>query len=297
VEDYQEIRTDDGRVLEVLTGGDPGGLPLLFHAGSPSAAAPYTPFDEAARAQGMRFITYSRPGYGGSTPRPLPEGGPRFADDVPDVVAVLDALGADRFVTLGWSGGGPRALACAALLPDRCLAAATLAGVAPEDAEGLDWSAGMGAENVEEYSIALQGRDAYEARMTETFLPLREVTAADLQNAMGDLLTPVDRASLNPELAEYIAETFRRAARQGVVGARDDGLAAVAPWGFDLDSITVPVAVWQGRQDAMVPFAHGEWLASHVAGATAHLYDDEGHLSLIAKVDEILADLRALAGV
>ena len=78
---------------------------------------------------------------------------------------------------------------------------------------------------------------------------------------------------------------------------RHDGLAAVAPWGFDVGSITVPVAVWQGREDAMVPFAHGEWLATHVKGATPHLFDDEGHLSLFAKLDEILADLKRLAGL
>ena len=294
---YDEVRLDDGRVLEVLTGGDPDGFPWLFHSGSPSAAAAYRPIDEAARAQGLRMITYSRPGYGGSTPRPLPDAGPRFADDVPDIVALLEAQGVDRFVTLGWSGGGPRALACAALLPDRCLAAATLAGVAPKDGEGLDWFEGMAPENVEEYTTAEEGLDVYEAHMTTTFLPMREVTAEAVADGMGELLTPVDLAYLQPEFAEFLASSFRRAAAQGVIGVRDDGLAAVAPWGFDLASITVPVAVWQGRADAMVPYAHGEWLAQHVPGARAHLFDDQGHLSLIAKIDEILADLKQLAGL
>ena len=297
VGDYQEIRTDDGRVLEVLTGGDPDGFPLLFHSGSPSAAVPYGPLDDAARSQALRLITYSRPGYGGSTPRPVPDAGPRFADDVPDVVALLDALDVEEFVTLGWSGGGPRALACAALLPDRCRAAATLAGVAPKDAEGLDWFAGMSPENVEEYTAAEQGLEAYEAHMTEWFLPFRDITAHQLSEAMGELLSPVDRAYLQPEFAEYLAAMFRGAASQGVVGVRDDGLAAVAPWGFDLGSISVPVAVWQGRQDAMVSYAHGEWLAAHVSGATPHLFEDEGHLSLFAKLDEILGDLKRLAGL
>ena len=292
-----EVRLGDGRVLEVLTGGDPDGFPWLFHSGSPSAAVPYQPLDDAARQQGLRLITYSRPGYGGSTPRPLPDAGPRFADDVPDIVELLDAVDVERFVTLGWSGGGPRALACAALLSDRCLAAATLAGVGPKGVEGLDWFAGMAPENVAEYTAALQGPDAYEAFMTEHFLPMRDVTAGDLTEAMGELLTPVDRACLEPEFAEYLAASFRRAATQGVVGARDDGLAAVAPWGFDLGTITVPVAIWQGREDAMVSYAHGEWLAQHVSGARAHLFDDEGHLSLFAKIDEILADLKQLAGL
>jgi pimeloyl-ACP methyl ester carboxylesterase len=82
-----------------------------------------------------------------------------------------------------------------------------------------------------------------------------------------------------------------------VVGVRDDGLAAMRPWGFDLASIRVPVAIWQGRQDAMVPYEHGEWLAAHVPGAEAHLFEDEGHLSLVAQMDVILNDLKRLAGI
>ncbi len=142
--DFRDVTLPDGRIVEVLTGGDPGGYPWLFHGGSPSAATPWDLLDETARSQGLRMITYSRPGYGGSTPRTAPG---RYADDVTESVAVLDALGIDEFVTLGWSGGGPRALACAALLPQRCRAAASLAGVAPYDAPGLDWFAGMAEEN------------------------------------------------------------------------------------------------------------------------------------------------------
>ena len=88
-----------------------------------------------------------------------------------------------------------------------------------------------------------------------------------------------------------------RAGAQGAVGVRDDGIAAVSPWGFELTDIRVPVSVWQGRQDAMVPVAHGQWLAAHVPGARAHLLDDEGHVSLFARLDDILADLKALAGL
>ena len=294
MDEYLEVAGPDGRTIEVLSGGDPGGFGLLYHGGSPSAAARFAPMDDAARAHGLRLITYSRPGYGASTPRPAAG---RYADDVIESVAVLDALGIEEFVTVGWSGGGPRALACAALLPDRCRAAASLAGVAPYHGAGLDWFAGMAEENHEEYHAAERGREAYEAYLVESFLPILGASPDELSEAMGGLVPPVDRAVLRGAFADWLSRTFRHAGAQGVVGVRDDGLAAVAPWGFELAAIRVPVAVWQGREDAMVPFAHGEWLATAVPGARVHLLDDEGHLSLVERFDEVLTDLVQLAGL
>jgi pimeloyl-ACP methyl ester carboxylesterase len=294
---FTEATTSDGRTLEVLTGGAEDGYPLLLHGGTPSAAAPYDRLDEAFVEAGLRLVTYSRPGYGGSTPRDIGEGHSRIADDVPDSLAVLDHLGIDKFVTLGWSGGGPRALACAALAPDRCRAAATLAGVAPYDAEGLDWLAGMGPENVEDFGMAVQGPEVYEAFLEKTIPPLFEATPDQLVESFGGLVTPVDAAFITGDFADYLSRVFGRAGAQGVIGVRDDALAIVAPWGFGLDDLTVPVAVWQGRQDAMVPFSHGEWLAANVAGATPHLFEEEGHLSLFAQIEAILADIKKIAGV
>ena len=283
-----EIPGPDGRVIEVLTGGDPGGFGLLFHGGSPSAVAAYEPFDEVARSLGLRWVTYSRPGYGGSTLRPAPG---RYVDDVAESVIVLDHLGIGEFLTLGWSGGGPRALACAALLPDRCRAAASLAGVAPYLAEGLDWFAGMAEENQAEYHAAEAGPEVYADYLLEHFMPVLEATPDELAAAMGGLVSPVDRATITPEFADWLSRTFRQGGIQGVGGVRDDGLAAISPWGFDLADIRVPVAVWQGRDDAMVPYPHGEWLAANVPGAQAHLFEEEGHLSLVDQIDVILADL------
>ncbi len=294
---YLDVPTQDGRVLEVLTEGDPDAFPWLFHSGSPSAAVAYAPIADAAQRLGLWMITYSRPGYGGSTPRLAEQGPPRMVDDVTDSVAVLDSLGVDDFVTLGWSGGGPRALACGALLPERCRAVATLAGVAPRHGAGLDWFAGMASENVAEYTAAEAGPVEYADHMTREFLPILDASVEDLATALGGLLTPVDVAALDPAYTVYLLDSFRRAGAQGVVGIRDDGLAAVAPWGFDLASIKVPVSVWQGRADAMVPYLHGAWLVAHVPEARAHLFDDEGHLSLIARIEEILTDLNQLGGV
>ena len=290
------IPTPDGRSLEVLTDGDPQGLPLVFHGGSPSAVVPYAPMLEAVERAGLRLISYSRPGYGASSPRTPEQGPPHFADDVVDTTTILDHLGVTEFVTLGWSGGGPRALACAALLPDRCLAAASMAGVAPRHASDLDWSAGMAPENVAEYATADAGPAAYDAYLTADFLPILEASADDVAAAMGELFTDADRAVLDAPLTEWMAATFHRAAAQGVVGARDDGLACVSDWGFDPTAITVPTSIWQGDADAMVPFAHGQWLAAHVPGARAHFLPGSGHLLAVTHLDEALAELVELAG-
>ncbi len=292
-----ELTTTDGRTLEVRIGGDVGGFPCLYHSGSPSGAVAYPGLEAIAAGLGLLMVSYSRPGYGGSTPRPLPEGGPQMAQDVVDSLFVLDSLGVGDFITLGWSGGGPRALACAALLPERCRAAATLAGVAPRDGDGLDWFEGMAQDNVAEYTAAAQGSEAYETYLEREMTPLFTLTGDQLAAGMSSLLPPVDQAALTGALADYLSASFRQAGQQGVVGARDDGLALFAPWGFDLSEISVPVAIWQGRQDAMVPYGHGVWLAEHVAGAQAHLFEEHGHISLVNRVDEILADLKSLAGV
>ena len=295
--DYIEVPTPDGRILEALTGGDPDGFPLLFHLGTPCGAVHYPVLERAAAEQGFRVLSYSRPGYGESTPWPFSERGPRIADDVVDVLALLHHLGVDEFVTLGWSGGGPRALACAAILPGRCRAAVNLAGVAPYDSEGLNWFAGMADENVDEFAAALQGASTYHQFLRLQEGPEPDTTAADLIESMGGLLTPTDAAVLTGEFAEFLLATIRRAKIQGVVGWRDDGLALVDGWGFDVAAIRTPVSVWHGRHDAMVPFAHGEWLAAHLPDARPHLLEDHGHLSLWSEVDPMLAELRELGGL
>jgi pimeloyl-ACP methyl ester carboxylesterase len=285
----------DGRALEYLTGGDEDGLPFLYHSGTPSAAVEYAPLSRAARHAGLRLITFSRPGYGASTPRP-DDSTPAMTDDVADSAVLLDALGVGEFVTLGWSGGGPRALGCAALLPDRCRAATSLAGVAPADGAGLDFTAGMGPENVRDFDLAARGREALRPVVEQEVAEFATVTGDDIVAAFGGLVDEVDAAALTGELAGYLAESFRRAAAQGPVGLLEDNLQVMRPWGFDVTTISVPVSVWQGAHDRMVPFAHGQWLAKAVPGAAAHLFDDEGHLSLVLRLDEMLVELRGLAG-
>jgi pimeloyl-ACP methyl ester carboxylesterase len=283
-----------GRPVDVLVAGPADGLPLVFHSGTPVGLVAHQPTIDAAARSGLRLVMYSRPGYGNSGPLP----GRSVADAAADVAAVLDRLGAPAFVTAGWSGGGPHALACAALLPGRCLAAATIAGVAPYPAEGIDWLEGMAAENVAEFSAALAGEAELTAMLDGEAADLAEVTADQVIAALGGLITDVDRAVLTGEFAAHVAESFKAAVSAGIAGWRDDDLAFVKYWGFSLDdmSAAVPVRIWQGDQDAMVPFGHGRWLASRISGARGHLLAGEGHLSIaVSKLAEIFAELAGLA--
>jgi len=283
-----------GRQLEVLLAGPLDGMPLVFHSGTPSGLTEFRPMTQAASARGLRTVLYSRPGYGGSTPQP----GRKVADAAPDVAAILDQIGAGDFVTVGTSGGGPHALACAAMLPGRCLAAASVAGIAPRDAAGLDWLGGMGPENLEEIAAAADSREALTVFLEAAASSLRQVTAAHLAEELGGLVSATDKAALSGEYAEYLASSFRAAVSTGIAGWRDDDLAFVRDWGFSVAAGgPVPVAIWQGAQDKMVPYAHGEWLAAHVPGARAHLLPGEGHLTLtVTSFGEILDDLLDLAG-
>ena len=284
------LELPDGRSLEYVVGGPADGLPLVLHHGTPTSAVLYEPLVTTAAAHGLRFVLHSRPGYAGSSP----QHGRSVASVAADVTAILDDLGADQFVTAGWSGGGPHALACAALLPERCLAAASIAGVAPYAAAGLDWLAGMGTENIEEFGAAAAGEEALTAYLTEAAAGLTDVQPAQIVAEMGDLLSDVDRAALTGEFADYLAASFRAAVSTGIAGWRDDDLAFLADWGFRLADLKRPVAVWQGAEDRMVPFDHGRWLAGEIPGAAVHLEPAEGHLSLfVVNFDAIVAELVA----
>jgi pimeloyl-ACP methyl ester carboxylesterase len=282
----------DGRVLEVEVSGPDGAIPLVVHHGTPGERSQYPPFAEAAEARGLRYVSYSRPGYGGSSRRP----DRAVADCTADTAAILAHLGADRCYTVGGSGGGPHALACAALLADRVLACATVAGVGPFGAQDLDFLAGMGRENHKEFGAALAGPTALQAYLEQEAETFAGVTGEQVAAALGDLASPVDVAALTGEFAAYVAASFRQALANGIWGWFDDDLAFTRPWGFDLDRIGVPVVVWQGGQDRMVPFDHGRWLAARLPSAKAKLLPEEGHLSIaVDKFGEIIGELVASA--
>jgi pimeloyl-ACP methyl ester carboxylesterase len=281
------LQLPDGRSLDVMVSGPDGATPLVFHHGTPSGSEQYPPFAGAVAARGLRMVSYSRPGYVGSTRQP----GRSVVDCVADTAAILDHLGADHCYTAGASGGGPHTLACAALLPDRVLACASIAGAAPFGV-GLDFLEGMAEENHREFGAALAGSAELQAYLEHEAEAYGTVTGEQVAEALGGLVSEVDRAAVTGEFAEFLAGSLRRALSTGIWGWFDDDLAFIRPWGFELDRIRVPVTVWQGGQDRMVPSAHGEWLAAHVPGAKAMLLPAEGHLSIaVAKFGEIVDGL------
>ena len=273
------VRAKDGRELRIVEAGAADGLAVLVHNGTPMSRLLFRPCVEDAEQRGIRLIGYDRPGYGGSTPHP----GRKVADAARDVAAIADALDIDRLATWGISGGGPHALACAALLPERVVAAASLASVAPYPAEGLDWFAGMGEANVAEFGLTLEGREALEPFLRHERDVMLAAGPAGLAEAMWTLLSPTDHAVLTGETADYMFEAFRAGNEERLDGWLDDDLAFAKPWGFELEQIEVPVLLWQGAEDRFVPFAHGEWLARRIPAVDARLSRDDGHLTLLVR--------------
>jgi pimeloyl-ACP methyl ester carboxylesterase len=280
------VTTADGRSLDVFEAGHATGPAVVAIYGTPSSGILYGPNATDAEARGIRLVSWTRPGYGASTRQP----GRSVGDVAMDATAVADALGIGRFAVWGISGGGPHALACAALLGDRVTAAASLAGAAPYDADGLDWLGGMGEDNLEEFAAVLAGREALEPLLETHRAALATATGKDLREQWATLLSPVDAEVLTAELADYLVESLHTGLASGVEGWVEDDLAFVRPWGFALDAIAVPVLVWQGDEDRFVPPSHGRWLAEHVPGADARLTAEDGHLTLLAhRVPEVHA--------
>jgi pimeloyl-ACP methyl ester carboxylesterase len=207
-------------------------------------------------------VSYDRPGYGGSTPRP-DRNGAAAADAAS---AVADALGIDRFAVMGHSGGGSHALACAALLPERVLGVVSVSGMAPFGAEGLDWFEGFGPAGVAELRAAAAGRAALEKHLAET----------DDEPEF----TSEDEAALAGEWSWFI-DVVRPAIAGGMGGFIDDDLAGVGEWGFDLADIVAPALFVHGVRDRVVPASHGEWLARHCPSAELRLYPEDGHISVL----------------
>jgi pimeloyl-ACP methyl ester carboxylesterase len=279
------VHTPDGRVLAVEEGGDAAGRAVLVHNGTPGCGHLYGPHVRDAAERGLRLISYDRPGYGGSSPNP----GRTVADCADDVRAICAELGIDRLGLWGISGGGPHVLACAALLPDLVVAAASLAAVAPPDADGLDYFEGMGQLNVDDMKLFRADPVRSRAKLEEERTEMLATSPEDAAKGLESLLTPTDAAALRDELAEYLTRCMHDGLAPGGEGWWEDSCLLV-PWGFDLADIAVPVLLMHGRQDMFVPFGHGQWLAARIPGVEARLLDNDGHLTLVQnRVPEVHA--------
>lgn len=275
----REVTTPDGRILAVSEGGEPDGVPVLVYGGTPSSNLLSEPHLRDAEEKGIRLFSYDRPGYGGSTRNK----GRTVADCAEDAVSVCDALGVERFCVRGISGGGPHALALAALLPDRVAAAAALAPGAPFGAEGLDFYEGMGEQNIEGLHAILEGEEAHLAILERDRKDVLAASPEELVEVWKTLLGPADREVLTGQLAQFVLDSCRAGVEGSSDGWFDDEVALTKPWGFDLASIRVPVLHWQGEQDKFVPFGHGVWFSQHIPGVESRLTADDGHLTLAAR--------------
>jgi pimeloyl-ACP methyl ester carboxylesterase len=275
----RDIVLGDHRTLRVSEGGDPGGLPVFVLHTCPGSKLLYGPHAFDASRRGIRLISYDRAGYGGSTARP----GRTVVDEASDVRAIADQLGIDRFALWGHSKGGSYALACAATLPDRVVAVASLAAVAPYPADGLDWFDGASEAAIEGFRLLQYDPDAWRRKLTEEVQEMREIGEEALYESLFRSASDSDRAVLSRELLEFARAQMQDGLSQGPEGYLDDSLSDIRPWGFDLGSIRVPVQLWHGRDDTLVPLSHAKWLAAHLPRAEIHLEPGEGHISLFAR--------------
>ncbi|CAM5576320.1 alpha/beta hydrolase [Streptomyces badius] len=277
-----DLRLGDGRRLHVYdTGGDGGpddGLVVFWHHGTPNIGSPPAPLFPAAEKLSIRWVSYDRPGYGGSSPLP----GRDVASAAADVRAIADALAIGRFAVLGDSGGGPHALACGALLPDRVVGVATAAGLAPYDAEGLDWFAGMVPSSAASLRAAAEGRAAKEAYEA------------------GAGYDPGDVHRRRPRRAGRYVVLVRPGGGPGPggrAGRPDHRRPGVRrSWGFDPARIAAPLLLLHGGQDRIAPAAHSRWLAGRCPTAELRVRPGDGHISVLDAGPEALEWLAARAG-
>jgi len=280
----------DGRTLAFCEWGDPHGAPVFSLHGTPGSRLSRHPDEDVYRRAGVRAITYDRAGYGLSTRLP----GRSIAHAAADVATIADALAIDRFSVMGGSGGAPHALACAALAPARVIRCASIVGPAPHGPGGLeraDWLRGMVEGNVREFGWSLAGEDTLRPELERETREMLANLGQDHDNPLGDgyELSPSDMDMMaRGGVRQMLDTSFREGCERSVDGFVDDDLAIAMPWGFDVAAITVPVAVWYGTHDTLVPAQHGEWLARAIPDAEVVILDG-GHFAIYDRLGELLA--------
>ena len=284
-----QFKLKDGRELEIADNGINSESAIVFHHGTPGHASSWTDWLESAATAGIRAIAYSRAGYGTSDRNP----GRSVINVNSDIAQVLDAKNITKFVSIGWSGGGPHCLANT--FEPRNVGAISLAGVGAFGVDDLDFLEGMGPENHDEFGAALKGEVVIDQWMNDNAGPMKSVTGSDIIEAFGGLIGDADKAVLEGGEADAMAASMRSALAVSFDGWIDDDLVFVKKWGFELESITKPVFLWQGDDDFMVPHAHSYWLEKHIPTATLSFKPGEGHISLTVRYrKEILAQAQGL---
>lgn len=265
----------DGRNLCVDSNGDGSAKPILTFHGSPgSRLMTYGSADQAA-SMCVRLLSYDRPGYGHSASR----AGRTVVDCVDDVLRIVDGLHIDRFAVLVVSGGGPHALATAALLPVRITAVATLCGLGPMAQRGFDAWAGMTPTREAElrvfYDDPAQFRSNLEAMRT------RYLALAD-EDVVAQHASATIAANLPLDYFRGVIARIKVGRALGIEGMWEDHCAHCSPWGCDVKAIEAPTKMWHRTADVNIPFQHAVWLAENIPSAELQLVEGESHLSLVA---------------
>ena len=274
----RHVDTADERRLRVAVAGDCSRV-VVVHVGSPNACVLYDGWVQDAAARDLTLITYDRPGYGGSSI----QSGRTVADCAADVRTISHALGFERCAVWGFSGGGPHALACGALLADLVVAVATIGSPAPFDGPGLDYFAGMSEEARKDIELFGSDRAEWERKGEKQRDELLALSADELGEQWSASASPSDGVAVRGEFGVWLHRSVQAALAPGVEGWMADDIAVFhSPWGFDLRATSIPVKVWHGREDHFVPFGHGRWLADTIPGAQGALRNHDGHLTVAA---------------
>jgi pimeloyl-ACP methyl ester carboxylesterase len=286
----QVIGVSDGRRVAFDYWGDPKGFPVFLLHGTPGSRSGPVPRARLLYQLGIWLISYDRPGYGDSS-RQM---GRRVANAALDVLDIADHLRVDEFGVVGRSGGGPHALACAALIEEKRLRnVSVLVGLAPSNAKGLDWLDGMTDSNTDAYELAANEGDAVVADLTRR----AEEIMRDPENlliALEKEMSEADRRiTSDVAIRRRLLETYREALKCGPHGWIDDVLAFRRDWGFDLDKITVPVHLWHGNEDVFSPPAHSAWMAERIPGATITVQRGAAHFDAMEILPKVLAQMKA----
>lgn len=274
----------DGRGLAVEEWGEPAGHPVVLLHGTPGSRLGPIPRPMVLYQLGIRLITFDRPGYGRSDRRI----GRAVADIAADVRHIADFLELGEFAVLGRSGGGPHALACAALLSGRATRVAALVGLAPAHAEGLDWFEGMAAGNTREYLAVRRQGPLVAARLRSVADRIRANPAQYVANLYAELTQSDRRVVSDAGMRRMLLETFAEAFRTSADGWIDDLLAFCAPWGFDLGDIVVPTMLWHGANDTFSPAGHSRWLADRIPTSTVIVQSGSAHFGAFDVLPDML---------
>ncbi len=284
----RRITLSDGRQLGFDDFGDPEGTPVLFFHGFGSSRVVRHPDDDIAGELGARVIAVDRPGIGLSTRQP----GRRVTDFPQDVAELLEILGVERCSVVAWSGGGPYALACAWQMPERFSVVGLISAPAPlsgvEGSTGYTWPRHRAMSRTADHAPWVIKLAMWQWSRLQRADPHKQ-----LDEAISGMVEADREIMGDPELRAVMIRNASEMYRQGTGGVYDEALCLARPFGFPLGGVTVPVRIWHGAQDQVVPVGMGRYLERNIADAVATFFPHEGHHFVYDRWREILGVLVA----